>query len=277
MRNKIKNFLKKHKFVIRFYEAYQHVHKRFICRDLYKNSSVKKLKNLKNTKTGKRCFIIGNGPSLSINDLEKIKGEDSFAVNRIYRIFDKTEWRPTYFFAQDTRIVDEIKDDVGTLLRECSSVFLNSSIYKQIKYGMKKKDNLYFIYIDTDTINCYPNLPEFSENISERFHEGFTVTYACIQMAVYMGYSEIYILGIDHSYNANRKPDGTVEENKNVQNYMPGIEGKLVFLPQLDKTTLAYRKARMVCDEKKIIIKNATRGGMLEEFERVDFDELVGQ
>ena len=55
---------------------------------------------------------------------------------------------------------------------------------------------------------------------------------------------------------------------------MPGLEGKLAWPPQMEKSTLAFRKARQVCDESGIIIRNATRGGKLEEFERVDFNSL---
>ena len=41
------------------------------------------LKTLKGIHIGKRCFIIGNGPSLRVEDLEKIKDEYTFAANRM--------------------------------------------------------------------------------------------------------------------------------------------------------------------------------------------------
>ena len=46
-----------------------------------------KIKKLKDNYIGKRCFIIGNGPSLRIEDLNCLKGEYTFAANRIYEIF----------------------------------------------------------------------------------------------------------------------------------------------------------------------------------------------
>lgn len=238
-----------------------------------RHSSVVKIKQLKDTKKGKRCFIVGNGPSLTIEDLERIKGEDSFAVNRIYKIFEQTEWRPTFYFSQDERIVDEIKNDVHLMLDACEGVFLNSKIYPRIPKNIKKNQKLFFFYLNNSN-DYYPELPAFSFEPDKEIYEGFTVAYACIQMAVYMGYSEIYIIGTDHSYNINRKTDGTIEEDQTVTNYMPGLEGKLAWPPQMEKSTLAFRKARQVCDESGIIIRNATRGGKLEEFERVDFNSL---
>lgn len=233
----------------------------------------KQISKLKDTKKGKRCFIVGNGPSLTINDLEKIKGEDSFAVNRIYKLFDKTDWRPTYYFSQDDRIVDEIVSDLPIMLKECQGVFVNSCGYDLVSKEIKKSNNMNFIYID-NIHDTFPELPSFSFNVTAHFVEGYTVAYACIQMAVYMGYSEIYIIGTDHSYCVNQTSDGKIERDDTIQNYMPELEGKVVYAPQMEKSTLAFRKARRVCDEKGIIIKNATRGGMLEEFERVDFDML---
>lgn len=235
--------------------------------------SNKKIAALKNKKVGKRCFIVGNGPSLTIDDLEKIKNEDTFAVNRIYKLFDKTDWRPTYYFSQDDRIVDEIAADLPIMLKECKGVFINSCGYSLISKEIKKNKNMNFIYID-NLHDSFPELPSFSFDVADHFVEGYTVAYACIQMAVYMGYSEIYIIGTDHSYNINQTSDGKIKKNDNVQNYMPELAGKVVYPPQMEKSTLAFRKSRLVCEEKGIVIKNATRKGMLEEFERIEFDSL---
>lgn len=260
-----------HKF--RIYDVLVQVKSSFIEGERSRHVSRNELKMLKDSKKGRRCFIVGNGPSLKIEDLDKLVYEDTFAVNRIYKIFNQTQWRPTFYFSQDTRILDEISGDIEKISRESEGIFLNSYVYSKLKKNVRKQKNVYFFYINYS--DPFPDLPNFSEEISEQFYEGFTVAYACIQMAVYMGYSEIYIIGTDHSYNMNRINTGEVIKKDGVQNYMPGLEGKLVYPPQMEKSTLAFRKARQCCDEKGIVIKNATRGGMLEEFERVDFDTLL--
>lgn len=271
----IKKRLLKNKF---FHARYEDYNRRKSERDFdrrYAIRDTKRITKLRMMKNGKRCFIIGNGPSLRIEDLEKIRDEDSFAVNSIYKIFDKTSWRPKYYVSQDKEVVERVKGDIDKILENCDQAFLNSSVLANFD---KKKlcDKLHFIFINTrdrDELSNGKN-PLFSEDVTEQIFEGNTVTYACIQLAVYMGYSEIYILGVDHSYNITLNADGTITEDKSVKNYMSGMEVKLENLPMLDKATLAYRVARQVCDEKGIIIKNATRGGKLEEFERVDFDSL---
>lgn len=62
-----------------------------------------KLKNVKAIVSKKRCFFIGNGPSLTLDDLERLhlNGEICFASNRICGIFDKTEWKPDIYALHD--------------------------------------------------------------------------------------------------------------------------------------------------------------------------------
>lgn len=234
-----------------------------------KNISKEAIKKIKNSKQNKRCFIIGNGPSLTVADLEKLVGEDCFAANRIYKIFSKTHWRPAFYCSQDTRILDEIASDINYIASECKNVFLTTYIYKKIKHI---RNNIVYFFLNY--FYDYSEYPHFSLDVSKEIWEGFTVTYMAMQIAVYMGYKEIYLLGVDHSYNYTLDEKGNTITFENVQNnYMPEIEGTC-YPPQLFKSTLAYKKTREVCEAKGVIIKNATRGGQLEVFDRVDFDDL---
>ena len=79
------------------------------------NNDKKYIRSLRNKYKGKRCFIIGNGPSLGIHDLEKIKGEISFGTHRIYEIFDKTSWRPDYYLAQDYKLIYTSKESIKSI------------------------------------------------------------------------------------------------------------------------------------------------------------------
>lgn len=230
-----------------------------------------KIRALYQSKEGKRCFVVGNGPSLTLEDLDRLVKEDTFASNSIYKLFDKTNWRPTYYVSQDVKVLDDLSDDLRFISSECKYVFLNSYICD--KYGdVYKENNVYPFYVDTfdDDIH-YPN---FSDDIVKCLSEGYTVTYACIQMAVYMGYSEIFILGCDHNYNATYTIDGQIKTEEKINNYMKLMEHKLINLPRLDKTTIAYQKARIECEKIGVKIFNATRGGKLEVFDRKCFDEL---
>lgn len=275
IKQKAKKILLKNKHLNKLYEKKQLWKKKRDFELRYKRRDTSRLAQLKDTKKGKRCFIIGNGPSLTIEDLERIGTEDSFAMNRIYQIFNQTKWRPTYYYSQDRETLDDVSQDFQTVINECGLVILNSSAIHYFKMKDRpKKLNFAFINDRDRDVESGNRKPLFSSDITEQIYEGNTATYGCIQIAVYMGYSHIYILGVDHNYSITLNEDGTIIENNDVKNYMPGLEGRLTNLPVLDKATLAYRVAREECEKKGIGIWNATRGGKLEVFERISFDSL---
>ena len=75
-----------------FVRDYGKVYYYFLDKKYHYSDQIRKYKDIGK---GKRCFVIGNGPSLKVSDLERIKNEDCFAANRIFKIFPNTTWRPT--------------------------------------------------------------------------------------------------------------------------------------------------------------------------------------
>lgn len=228
------------------------------------NKSRKHIKELRCKYKDHRCFIIGNGPSLTTDDLEKLKNEICFGSHRVYQIFDKTTWRPNYYFAQDTKLICESSEMIESKIN-CEK-FLCSIPWAKIP----KIKNAHYIQIFIE--DFYPQLPKFSEDMSLGFYEGFTVSYMCLQMAVYMGFKEIYLLGIDHNYSISMLPNGTVAYN-DVKDHFDE-DDKITNIPQIFKSSLAYIAAEKYTKEHNIKIYNATRGGKLDAFERVDFDKI---
>lgn len=78
-----------------------------------RNKRIRKLYLYKNLHKGERCFIVANGPSLTINDLNMIKNEYCFGCNGIYKIFENTDWRPTYWCVSDGHIIDDTLKHIG--------------------------------------------------------------------------------------------------------------------------------------------------------------------
>ena len=239
----------------------------------YYIKSIDKIKKIKNVHNNQRCFIIGNGPSLRIADLEKLKDEVTFATNMIFSIFDETSWRPTYYISQDLKAVEElyqnmynedIFDEIGADI-----IFLPIDVKKiKIKYDKR------FTYFYINRKKTYPKPPNFSSNILKKVDEGFTVTYTAMQIAAYMGFKEIILLGVDHNYSKVISPSGDIIHNNCVKdhfsdNYKRNSNGNL---PNLYASELAYKSAMNYAIRNNIKILNATRGGKLEIFDKIDFD-----
>lgn len=73
------------------------------------------IKALKNKHKGQRCFIVGSGPSLKVDDLNKLKDEVTFACNKIYLAFNDTSWRPTYYSVYDVLVAENNKSEIDAL------------------------------------------------------------------------------------------------------------------------------------------------------------------
>lgn len=231
-------------------------------------SSSEFVKNLQNIHEGKRCFIIGNGPSLNVKDLNLLKNDLCFGCNKIFTLFKETEWRPTYYCISDSKVLNKNYNEIVNL----SLDYIFMAVSEIVRYH--KVPNLNNVYYIKQIIkDFYPELPNYSEDITKGVYAGNTVIYFALQIAVYMGFKEIYLIGIDHNYSVNLNPDGTIERNENVKDHFSQSD-VLVGIPRLQHTTLAYQAAKKYADEHGIKIYNATRGGKLEVFDRVDFDSL---
>lgn len=242
------------------------------------------LKTLKGIHSGSRCFIIGNGPSLRPEDLEQLKGEYCFAANRIYEIFDQTKWRPTYYLNVDIPITQERYETIKQHASELGHIFLHLDIKnpkdesKSLDFPIEKLTRIFFRedgFFSIYLINEWNQWMSYvSEDVSDHFTDGKTVTFAAIQLAIYMGFSEIYLLGVDFSYSITYDVNGILHKDESIQDYFTGKRYRETVC-HYSSMLHAYQAAKSYCDNHGIIIKNATRGGKLEVFERVNFDKLV--
>lgn len=226
-----------------------------------------KIAKLKNAYAGKRCFIIGNGPSLLIKDLDKLINEYTFGVNRIYKAYDSTKWRPSFFIIQDVGHIDRLKDELKAL--DCPLRFSPSNLGYRLK-GYILFNMLYNI--------SNKEMPKFSHCPNYYLYAGGTVVYSALQLAVFMGFSELYLLGVDNSYqnmiggtDAQNDKKLAPKQNHFFQEDAQNGSEKSIYV---GLTNLSYESAKLYCDKHNVKVYNATRGGMLETFPRIDFEEL---
>lgn len=223
----------------------------------------------RNIHAGKRVFIIGNGPSLTIEDLNTLHehGEICFGFNKVYRVYNRTPWRADYLGFSDHRAIEDCEADMPSLPGQ----LILSDAFHVYPYPYKHFSNVHYFHINREKF--YPNYPNFSDNPSKVMYVGGTVIYTIgIQLAAYMGFHEIYLLGVDHSMNGSAgRP-----ENHFISDYHSTKEKekyKNVYF-QAEKAIRAYEKAELYSRTHGFRIFNATRGGKLEVFERIDFDSL---
>lgn len=232
-------------------------------------STRKNLEQCKNKYKGKRCFIIGNGPSLTKEDLEKLKGEYTFASNKIYKLFDKTSWRPDFYAIFD----ENVGESEGTMENinklQCEFKFFRKQgfyVYKKIR----TRNNV--CYIKSFWSRKYLDTPQFSLDLKRGLYTIGTVTYAMFQIAVWMGFTEIYLLGVDNNYSVTIDRNNKIHVDETVKDY--AWENKNVVPNPVWEQNVAFGYAEQFSKTHGFKIYNATRGGKLESFERVDFDKI---
>lgn len=227
----------------------------------YPNQELKQFNNLHE---GERCFIVATGPSLRMEDLNKLHQweEKTISMNRAYLAFEKTEWRPEYYMVGDWRCIKENGEEIKQLpikykfIADSYMEFWGGYIPKGI-YRFHAHD----VYITGE------NVP-FSDDLVYGVYNKGTVTYECIQLAAYLGFKEIYLLGVDFDFSSNYKD----RSNHFIETYYNQNSETSYFWD--DESLEAYKAAKEYADTHDIKIYNATRGGKLEVFERVDFDTL---
>lgn len=221
-----------------------------LCIDVYENE---RLESFKNIHYGKSCLIVANGPSTKVEDLQRVYGVRTFGVNRIYNIEDK--WVPDYYVCVDRTM---FMDDKAYKYSAKTKFFSEMSERYDSEY--ERKGNINTLHCAISSFSD-PDIP-FSEDIAKRVYSGNTVVYVCIQVAAYMGFKEIYLYGTDCYYQKGKCNHFYGEELNDEGDHWQ------------ETSIRAYEAAKRYTDNHGIKIYNATRGGKLEVFERVDFDTL---
>ena len=220
-----------------------------------------KFKGLHNNR---RCFLIGNGPSLKLEDLDKLYqyGDICFATNMIYKIFSKTKWRPDYYVASDMAVLEKYGEQIKQI--DISCAFIGN---RRTGFWDGFDDSKFHVFNDYRCLEM--DIPSFSDDITYCVYSYYTVMYSCLQIAIYMGFNEIYLLGVDANYNGYASD----VNNHFTDNYYDKSDRQRIPV-DIIKHFRAYQVAEHYAMEHGVKIYNATRGGKLEVFERVNFDSL---
>jgi hypothetical protein len=154
-----------------------------------------RLEKLRDIHKGKRAFILGNGPSLTVEDMNLLKDEITFASNKIYLAYDQTDWRPTYLTCTDTIVA---RNNRETLLAQPEVKLFGHALFPEFR-GCK------------DIVFCnYSKSKETAQkwDLVDGVSTGHSVVYWDLELAYWMGIREVYVLGLDHSFDVKSAKTG---------------------------------------------------------------------
>lgn len=230
------------------------------------------IKKFKGIHSGKRAFVIGNGPSLNKIDMTLLKDEVTFGSNRVYLGFKMWGYNFRYWTTIDPLHISQFYQEYNKNLPDEVVKFVPIQYFHLFKLKNCYPINIYY---------NYKNFPQFS--CDYRFvYEGWTVTYVLLQLAVIMGCNPIYLVGVDYSYSIGDKEkvgDGNKwvdPESKShfIKGYCAADKGVVWTIPRFDKTDKAFKYAAKFAKENGIEIYNATPGSRLQFFPFIDYNKL---
>jgi len=234
--------------------------------------SKSKLAKLHNKYLGETCVIIGNGPSLNNIDFDILSNFKSFGVNGIFYKSDEIpEWRPDFYVVEDTAVMKENIERIKEY--DCSYKFF-PSLYKTLHH---KSRNVYWFNMNRgfyDESSEWFEFPRFSPDSSRRVYCGQSVTIINLQLAYYMGFKKVLLVGMDFNYekvgNEIVKGHKLVSQSDDINHFHPDYfgKGKTWHDPKIHNVYKSYELAKLIYEQNGREIVNCTVGGKLELFRR---------
>ncbi len=230
----------------------------------WKSKYAGQLAQFSNIHSGEDCFIIGNGPSINEMDLERLNDYYTFGLNKIFLIFKRVDLELSYLVSINPLVIEQSREE-----------FLQMDIPVFVNYESAKKNSLKGPNIFPTFFNIIGS--RFPEALQDGVREGFTVTYTAMQLAYHMGFKRVFLIGVDHNFVQKGKPNEAQELHEDdVNHFDPNyFKGQKWHLADLVESEISYAIAKTKFESEGRAIFNATKGGKLEVFDRIGYEEAL--
>ena len=236
---------------------------------------------------------MGSGPSLNVTPLELLADEYVWGVNRCYLLYEKIKWKPTFYTAVDDRVVPDISRELNKVIKTSPETqFFLPEVYFISGIIRNQKNTIWFRQRRKEPDKGTTGY--FSPNPYRFLRIPNTVTITALQLAVFMGFNPIILIGCDTHYTLPKNiqtsgqttDPGTGEiikgyEILSLKNNDPNHfdasyfgKGRKWHAPNVNGMINGYNNVNSYCIKKGIRILNATIGGKLDVFPRVEYQKL---
>ena len=222
-----------------------------------------RLQRFRNCHRGGRLVLVCNGPSLNQTDFSLIRNEVSMGLNKIFLGFRRLRFYPRYYLAINRRVIEQSAQDIAQL--NCVRFLKNMGSFNPLPESALT----YLLHARTE--EC------FHQDISEGFFEGYTVTFSALQLAFFMGFSTVVIVGMDHCYSFTGLPNEPhVLKGRDPNHFDPSyFSGHTWDNPDLANSERFYAMARAAYEADGRRILDCTDGGACEVFEKKRLEEVL--
>jgi hypothetical protein len=224
---------------------------------------------------GQRAFLVGNGPSLNLTPLHLLRHERTMCFNRFDLMFERLPWRPTMYAVIDDRVARDTAELINATVQEVELAFFPDLHPYNVDFTrfIEAAYNVYWLHLDS--LSFRDDLPRCGINK--------TVANVGLQILAYLGFTKIYLLGVDLEYQRktsvmiHNRRDLTATADDDPDHFDPryfGV-GRKYHQPRMEETVAKFRQAREFFQARGVQVVNAGVGGRLDLFERVDLRSVL--
>lgn len=216
-----------------------------------------------NRYAGRDCFLMGNGPSLNKVDLPALRNYHLIGLNKIHLLLERQPLDLTFHVAVNELVIEQSWKDFTHL--DCPS-FLS---YRPAEKLVADSGNIHYFLTARRAAPC------FSKVLDEPLWEGWTVTFVALQLALFMGFRRVFLIGVDHNFACVGKPNEEQKMDGNDPNHFDPryFSGQQWHLPDLEGSEMAYQIAKFAFERNGGAILDATIGGKCEIFTKMDISQ----
>lgn len=224
-------------------------------------SPAERLARLRDRHAGQRCVLVANGPSLNRMDLGFLRREHCIGLNKIYLGLARFGFHPRYFVAINGKVLRQAAAEIRAL--------------RSVKF-LGQHAPAAGLHEDALTYVLPPGPPgtAFSTDLAQGMHEGYTVTFAALQVAYHLGFAEVVLIGLDHRYRYEGAPNAaSVMQGADPNHFSPEYfgGGQAWDNPDLARSEASYRIALQAFEAAGRRVLDATVDGACTVFPKVDY------
>ena len=228
-------------------------------------------------------FYNGKWAKFNRTNLDSLQTEYVWGVNKCYLLFGRIRWRPSFYVTNDKRLTQHIAKELVQMIKESPSCLYFFPFSFRDEKILSKDLNVY--WYDDRTLDLDEACSDwvFSTDPSKWVTHSDTVTIACLQIAAYLGFNPIYLIGCDTSYSVPNtvmvedSDDHLIStQNDDPNHFAPEYLGAGVkwTAPNIDRMICQYRESKLLLDRLGVDVYNATAGGNLEVFQRIHLEDI---
>jgi hypothetical protein len=213
---------------------------------------------------GERVVLVCNGPSLNGMDLSALRRETVIGLNKIHLGLARFRFHPRYVVAVNPLVVEQAQAALAGL----SAIrFIGA---RAAEYLPEDAFTHHVPMLDPPVV--------FSRDLTQGLREGGTVTHAALQVAWWMGFAEVVIIGMDHRFSFTGPPhEANLLAGPDPNHFSPDyFAGQTWNNPDLALSEASYAEARRIFEADGRRIIDATTGGDCQVFEKADFRKVIG-